>query len=59
MAKAGKLYTLDEAAEILGVTRDDIQKALAKCAPDFATRPKKKLTQAEVDCIAKALGKKA
>lgn len=57
MVKARKLYTLDEAAGILGVARDDIMKLLPRCAPDFATRSSKRLTQEEVDCCAKALGK--
>ncbi len=51
-----KLYTLGEAAAVLGVSEADIERALPKCASDFATRTKKKLTQQEVDCIAKVLG---
>ena len=47
-----RLYTLDEAAKQLGVTRQVVQDHLADCAPDFNGRKPHRLTQAELDCIA-------
>ena len=53
MNKVQRKYTLDQAVEYLKKTREEIIKALPYCAPDFANRDPRHLTQAEVDCIAR------
>ena len=55
MAKVQKIYTLAEAATVLDIDQDELQKHLPTCAPDFAKRSPDYLNQTELDCIAAAV----
>jgi len=57
MATAQRKTTIDEAADQLKVSREKILINLQECAPDFASRKQKTLSQDEVACIIKALKK--
>lgn len=50
-----RLTSLDEAASLLSVSRNDIQGVLPWCAPDFASRPNKKITPKELLLVIEAV----
>ena len=51
MANVTRTYTLDEAAKVLGKTREEVERACSECDIDLATRSPHRLTQAELDQI--------